>query len=56
MSESLTNAEADTITGANRITLKSKFAELIPAGLIEAHRSGGGVFYVTKHRINPPSL
>lgn len=50
MSESLTN------TGTNRSTLKSKFAELIAAGFIEAHRSGERVFYMRKHRILPPSL
>jgi Fic family protein len=44
--ETLTNAEAVTFTGANRSTLKAKFAELIAAGLVEAHGRGRGVFYV----------
>lgn len=46
--ETLTNAEAVTLTGANRSTLKAKFAELIAAGLVEAHGKGRGVFYVRK--------
>lgn len=45
MNETLTNAEAVTLTGANRSTLKAKFAELIAAGLVEAHGKGRGVFY-----------
>jgi Fic family protein len=47
--ETLTNAEAVTLTGANRSTLKAKFAELIAAGLVEAHGKGRGVFYARKH-------
>jgi Fic family protein len=46
--ETLTNAEAVALTGANRSTLKSKFAELISAGLVEAHGKGRGVYYVKK--------
>lgn len=34
MNESFTNAESVTLTGANRSTLKAKFAELIAAGLM----------------------
>ncbi len=44
--ETLTNAEAVALTGANRSTLKAKFAELITAGLVEARGKGRGVFYV----------
>ena len=43
--ETLTNSHAATLTGANRSTLKAKFAELLAAGLIEAHGKGRGVFY-----------
>jgi Fic family protein len=46
--ETLTNAQAVTLTSANRSTLKAKFAELIAAGLAEAHGKGRGVFYVRK--------
>ena len=44
--ETLTNAQATALTGANRSTLKAKFAELVAAGLVEAHGKGRGVFYV----------
>lgn len=43
--ETLTNSQAATLTGANRSTLKAKFAELLAAGLIETHGRGRGVFY-----------
>ena len=43
--ETLTNAEAVTLTGANRSTLKAKFAELVAAGMVEAHGKGRGAFY-----------
>jgi Fic family protein len=46
--ETLTNAQAVALTSANRSTLKAKFAELIAAGLVEAHGKGRGVFYVRK--------
>lgn len=46
--ETLTNAEAVTLTGASRSTLKAKFAELVAAGVVEAHGKGRGVFYVRK--------
>ena len=48
--ETLTNAEAVTLTGANRSTLKAKFAELIAAGLVEAHGKGRGAFYARKKK------
>ena len=48
--ETLTNAEAVTLTGANRSTLKAKFAELIAAGLVEAHGKGRGAHYLKKAR------
>lgn len=44
--ETLTNAQATALTGANRSTLKAKFAELVSAGLVEAYGKGRGVFYV----------
>jgi Fic family protein len=44
--ETLTNNQAVALTSANRSTLKAKFAELIAAGLVEAHGKGRGVFYV----------
>lgn len=47
--ETLTNAEAAALTGANRSTLKSKFAELIEAGLVEPHGKGRGVYYAKSH-------
>jgi Fic family protein len=43
--ETLTNAQATALTGANRSTLKAKFAELIAAGMVEAHGKGRGAFY-----------
>ncbi len=43
--ETLTNRQAAALTGASRSTLKAKFAELIEAGLIEAHGKGRGAFY-----------
>jgi Fic family protein len=43
--ETLTNAQATALTGANRSTLKAKFAELINARLIEAHGKGRGAYY-----------
>ena len=46
--ETLTNSHAATLTGANRSTLKAKFAELLAAGLIEAHGRGRGAFYTGK--------
>jgi hypothetical protein len=48
MNQTITNAEAVTRTGANRSTLKVKFAELIAAGLVEAHGKGRGVFYARR--------
>jgi Fic family protein len=50
--ETLTNSEAVTLTSANRSTLKAKFAELITAGLVEAHGKGRGVFYARKSRVD----
>lgn len=46
--ETLTNAQATALTGANRSTLKAKFAELVAAGLVEAHGKGRGAHYVPK--------
>jgi Fic family protein len=46
--ETLANAEAVALTGANRSTLKAKFAELIAVGLVEAHGKGRGVYYCKK--------
>lgn len=43
--ETLTNAQATALTGANRSTLKAKFVELINARLIEAHGKGRGAYY-----------
>lgn len=34
-----------TLPGANRSTLKAKFAELIAAGLVEEHGKGRVAFY-----------
>jgi len=48
--ETLTNAEATALTGANRSTLKTKFTELIEAGLIEVHGKGRGTFYSRTRR------
>lgn len=48
--ETLTNSQATALTGANRSTLKAKFAELIEAGVIEAQGKGRGAFY-SKRRI-----
>jgi len=48
MNQPITNAEAVTLNGANRSALKAKFAELITAGLVEAHGKGRGVFYARK--------
>lgn len=50
MSARLTNSEAVTLTGANRSTLKAKFAELIAAGVVEAHGKGHGVFYAKRSK------
>jgi Fic family protein len=50
--ETLTNAEAVTLTGANRSTLKAKFAELIAAGLVEAHGKGRGAFYSKRSKVS----
>ncbi len=44
--ETLTNAQAVALTGANRSTLKSKFAELVAAGVIETRGKGRGGYYV----------
>ena len=46
--ETLTNREAAALTGAPRSTLKAKLAELVAAGLIEAHGKGRGVFYARR--------
>lgn len=46
--ETLTNREAAALTGAPRSTLKAKFAELIAAGVVEAHGKGRGVFYAMR--------
>jgi Fic family protein len=48
--ETLTNSEAAAVLSASRSTLKSKFAELIAAGLIDAHGKGRGVFYTKSKR------
>ena len=48
--ETLSNAQAAALTGANRSTLKSKFAELLAAGLIQAHGSGRGAFYSRQNK------
>jgi Fic family protein len=50
--ETLTNARAAELTGANRSTLKAKFAELIAAGLVEARGKGRGAFYSKASRPN----
>jgi Fic family protein len=46
--ETLSNREAAALTGSNRSTLKAKFAELVAAGVIEAHGKGRGVFYARR--------
>jgi Fic family protein len=46
--ETLTNSQAVAITGANRSTLKTKFSELIAAGVIEARGSGRGAYYTPR--------
>jgi len=51
--ETLTNAEAVTLTGANRSTLKAKFAELVAEGLLERHGKGRGVYYSKAARPAP---
>ena len=43
--ETLSNAQAVALTGASRSTLKSRFAELIAAGLIAAQGRGRGAYY-----------
>ncbi len=51
--ETLTNAEAVKLTGANRSTLKAKFIELAEAGLVESHGKGRGAYYAK--RLQPSS-
>ncbi len=49
--ETLTNAQATALTGANRSTLKAKFTELVSAGIVEAQGRGRGAFYArSSHR------
>ena len=50
--ETLTNAQATALTGANRSTLKAKFAELVSAGVVEAQGKGRGVFYVKRRKVS----
>lgn len=47
MTSLFTNAEAVTLTGANRSTLKAKFAELVAAGLVEAHGKERGEHFLS---------
>ncbi len=46
--ETLTNREAVALTGAPRSTLKAKLAELVAAGVPEAHGQGRGAFYARR--------
>jgi len=53
---SLSVSEAANALGANRNTLKGKFAELVSKGLVELHGSGRGAHYrLVGKAIPPPS-